>query len=589
MKREEIDNKYKWDLTSIYSSIEEYNKDFEFVKNEIPKLSEYKQCFLETVEKFLEFMNLYENVSRKLSKLCMYSHLAVDVEPDNQEIQTLEANNEALANEYNNEIVFMELEIGKNEKIVKELIKDNRCQKYEAMIKTILRYVPHRLENEAEMVLSMAENAMNSYKTYSSIKLEFDPVVIEGKEYFLNDETQREFLKNSDENVRKQAYENLYKEYKKYSNIFASTLEGKIKEDVFFSKVRKFNSPIEASVFEDEVTPELFFKILQVANNTYHEFYLDYLDVSRKILGKERLKPYDLRLPLVEEPQNKYTLDDAFNLIFEATKNLGSEYREIINKARDEKWIDYLPHLGKRQGAYSSGCYDTNPFILTSFTSDLESVFTLIHELGHSAHTYLSNHYQEYINSDYRIFVAEVASTVNENLLLNLLIDNAKSKEEKAYLLYKKLDEFVGTCYRQPFFAEYENIIHDKVASNEGLSAMQFTDIFAKLSKKYYGDLVEENEYEKYKCFSVPHFYYNYYVYKYTIGNCVASVIARRISNGDKEQIENYLKFLKSGSSKSPVELLTLAGVNPLDDKLYKEAFEEFKNDLELFKNIMLN
>ena len=169
-----------------------------------------------------------------------------------------------------------------------------------------------------------------------------------------------------------------------------------------------------------------------------------------------------------------------------------------------------------------------------------------------------------------------------------MLIDNAKSKEEKAYLLYKKLDEFVGTCYRQPFFAEYENIIHDKVASNEGLSAMQFTDIFAKLSKKYYGDIVEENEYEKYKCFSVPHFYYNYYVYKYTIGNCVASVIARRISNGDKEQIENYLNFLKSGSSKSPVELLTLAGVNPLDDKLYKEAFEEFKNDLELFKNIML-
>ncbi len=567
--------------------MEEYNKDFNIVKNEIPKLEEYKGKFLDSVEIFLEFMEIYEKVSRKLSKLSMYSHLAVDVEPGNEEIQTLEANISGLSNEYSNSIVFMELEIGKNEEKAKKILEDERCKKYTNMINSILRYNPHRLSDETEEVINMAGNAMTAYNTYKSIKLEYEPVIIDGKEYFLNDETLREFLKNPDENVRKQAYEKVYKEYKKFSNIFASTLEGAMKEDVFFSKVRKFNSPLEASVFDDEVKPELFNKILKMANETYHKYFLEYLDIMREVLGKENLYSYDLRLPLVKESNSKYTLDDAFELIFKAVENLGEDYRKIIEKARDERWIDYLPHENKRLGAYSSGCYDTNPYILTSFTQDIESVFTLIHELGHSAHSYLSNNNQEYINSDYRIFVAEVASTVNENLLLNLLIHNAKTKEEKQFLLYKKIDEFQGTCYRQPFFAEYENVLHEKAANNEGLSAKTLTDIYDDLSEKYYGGKVKLHEYSKYSCFGIPHFYYNYYVYKYTIGNCVASVIAKRIYNGDKEQIEKYLNFLKSGSSKSPVELLTLAGVNPLEDNLYKEAFEGFKQDLEEFKKVI--
>lgn len=587
MRREEIDEKFKWDLSKIYPSMEEYNKDFNIVKNEIPKLEEYKGKFLDSVEIFLEFMEIYEKVSRKLSKLSMYSHLAVDVEPGNEEIQTLEANISGLSNEYSNSIVFMELEIGKNEEKAKKILGDERCKKYTNMINSILRYNPHRLSDETEEVINMAGNAMTAYNTYKSIKLEYEPVIIDGTEYFLNDETLREFLKNPDENVRKQAYEKVYKEYKKFSNIFASTLEGAMKEDVFFSKVRKFNSPLEASVFDDEVKPELFNKILKMANETYHKYFLEYLDIMREVLGKENLYSYDLRLPLVKESNSKYTLDDAFELIFKAVENLGEDYRKIIEKARDERWIDYLPHENKRLGAYSSGCYDTNPYILTSFTQDIESVFTLIHELGHSAHSYLSNNNQEYINSDYRIFVAEVASTVNENLLLNLLIDNAKTKEEKQFLLYKKIDEFQGTCYRQPFFAEYENVLHEKAANNEGLSAKTLTDIYDDLSEKYYGGKVKLHEYSKYSCFGIPHFYYNYYVYKYTIGNCVASVIAKRIYNGDKEQIEKYLNFLKSGSSKSPVELLTLAGVNPLEDNLYKEAFEGFKQDLEEFKKVI--
>ena len=586
MKREEIEEKYKWDLSRMYKTEEDFMQDFKEVKDELPNIEKYKGKFLETSDRIIEFMNLLEKVNRKLEKMYTYAHLAVDVEPENGTMQNLSANVLGLLEEVGNKTVFIDLEILKDEEKAKKILEDERCKKYTNTINHVLRTKPHVLSDETENILSMASGVLGaSYKTYTNIRPEFEPVIIDGKEHFLNEETAKEYFKNPDENIRKQTYEKLNIVYKKFANIYASTLEGTIKKDVFYSKARKFESPLAASTFGDEVTEELFYKVLEAANKTYHQYYLEYLDVVKKVMNKENLQMYDLRYPVMKEPDKKYSLDDAFELIFEATKNFGEEYRKILEKARTERWIDYMPHEGKRHGAYSSGCYDSNPYILTSFIGDIESIFTLIHELGHSVHTYFSNHNQDYENSDYRIFVAEVASTVNENLLMELLIKNSTNPEEKKYLLYKKLDEFIGCCYRQPFFANFENILHQKVANNEGLSNQAITDLYEKLSDEYYGEKVQIHELTKYTCYGVPHFYYNYYVYKYTVGMCVASVIAKRIFNGDKEQIENYLKFLKSGSTKSPVELLTMAGVNPLDENLYKEAFENFKKDLEEFKS----
>lgn len=586
MKREEIDDKFKWDLSLMYKSTDEFKEDLEKVKKEIPQIADYKEKFLNTVEDFLEFFELFERINRTLEKLSMYTHLWTDVEPQNDIAQDLRSKVLGVAQMYSNEVTFIDTSVVENEEKVKEIIADERCKNYVNYINSILRYKPHILDDKTEEILTKAQNAMNAYKTYTSIKLDYEPVVIDGKEHFLNDETMREFLRMDDEDIRIQAYEKVYKEYKKFSNIFANTLEGKIKEDVFNAQVRNFNSPVESAVFGDEVTPDLFNMILNVANEKYHEYFLEYLEVSAKALNKE-IYTYDLYVPLAKAPDKKYTLDEAFELIFEATKNYGEEYRKILEKARDEKWIDYLPHEGKRQGAYSSGCYDTVPYILTSFNGDMESVYTLIHELGHSCHSYFSNHNQDYMNSDYRIFVAEVASTVNENLLTNLMLQKAETKEEKAFLLFSKLERFVGTCYRQPFFADFENKLHNMVANNEGLSAKSITDLYNECNEKYYDGKVNLHEYSRYSCFAVPHFYYNYYVYKYTIGNCVASVLAKRIFEGDKEQIEKYLNFLKSGSIKAPVELLKGAGVDPLDEKLYKEAFEGFKKDLDEFKKII--
>ncbi len=587
MKRNEIDEKYKWDLKAIYKDREAFSKDFEEVKNELPKIETYKGKFLESADIFLEFMELLENINRKIEKMYVYTHLAVDVEPENAEMQELNANILGLSDEAGNKTVFIDLEILKNEEKAKKILEDERCKKYTNMINHILRTKPHILSDETEEVLARASGVLeSSYKTYSNIRPEFEPVIIDGKEYFLNEETAKEYLKNPNEEIRKQAYEKLNVVYKKFANVYASTLEATMKKDAFYSKVRKFKTPLEASVFGDEVSEDLFYKVLETANKTYHGFYLEYLDTVKKLLNKEKLEMWDLRYPPIKTPTKKYSLDEAFELIFEATKNFGEDYRQILQKAREEKWIDYMPHEGKRHGAYSSGCYDTYPYILTSYNGDIESIFTLIHELGHSVHSYLSKHNQEYILSDYRIFVAEVASTVNENLLMNLLIEKSTDIEEKKYLLFRKLDEFIGCCYRQPFFANFENILHQKAADNEGLSNQTITDLYEQLTDEYYGGKVKSNEYSKYTCYGVPHFYYNYYVYKYTVGMCVSSVIAKRIFEGDKEQIEKYLKFLRSGSTKNPADLLTDAGVNPLEEKLYKEAFENFKNDLEEFKKV---
>ena len=588
MNRNEIDENLKWDLSLIYKSNEDFYLDFNKVKENISLIPSFKEKFLDNAETFLEFMKLIEDTCRKLEKMYQYTHLAVDVEPENNEIQNLYSQVLSLYDDYSQNTVFIDLTISKNPEKAKEVISSDNTKIYSKYINDILRSSSHLASDEVEDVIAKADSILNSpYETYSVFRPEFKPVNINGKEEFLNQETLSEFLKNPDENIRKQAYENLYGEYKKFGNVFASTLSGTIKRDVFYSKVHKFNSPLEASLFSDNVPKELFYKVIDMALNKYHYLLLDYVSLRKKIMNKDKLEIYDMNVPLAKEPDIKYSLNDAFDLIFEATKCFGEDYQKILEKARNERWIDYYTHTGKRQGAYSSGCYDTNPYILMSYLDDVKSIFTLIHELGHSVHSYYSSHNQPYILYDYKIFVAEVASTVNENLLMYTLLEKAKSKEEKAYLLYRQIFENIGLIYRQPFFANFENILHEKASNNEGLSNHTITSLYGDLTKEYWGSDVNVTELSNYFCYAVPHFYYNYYVYKYTVGQCVSSVIASRIYNGNTEQKEKYLNFLKSGCTKDPIELLKDAGVNPLDDIIYDEAFKNFEKLLNDFKECL--
>ena len=588
MKRENIKEKDTWDLSRIYANHQDFYTDLQKAKECLQKLLQQKDTFLLNINNFIQFHEDYVMLSRYLQKLHCFAHLHCDVEPNNQDYQTMYASILSFFDQVNSSLDFYTvMMIEQNEK-VEDYLKDSRLVDYRHSIQEILRQKDHVLSQEMETLISKTFAISDtSSQVFDALRLNYDDVEVNGKKETLNSATLSEFLKNKDIQVRQQAYHNFFKEYKTFENVFAATLSGVMKKDAFYADVKKFNSPLEASLFDDDVPTSLFFKILEKANQEYRPLFHRYNALKKKVLNLETIHNYDLSVPLVQYQTKKYTIEECFDIILDVVKVFGDEYVNIIQKARDERWIDYYPHEGKRIGAYSSGCYDTNPYILMNFIGDYNSLSTMIHELGHSAHTYLSCHYQSPMTCDYRIFVAEVASTVNETLLINYMLEHASSKEEKAYFLYELLENCVGLIFRQPMYADFEHILHTWAKEGKPMSAQVITDLYYQKNKEYYGPDVEMDELVGHSCFYIPHFYYNYYVYKYTLGMTVALAIVSRILNGDEKQKEAYLNFLKSGGSKSPVDLLKDALVNPLDDQLYNDAFHYFEKILNEFEEII--
>ena len=587
MERKDVDIKDTWDLSTIYSDHDSFYHDLEKTKTLIDELVSYQGKICNSIDSFYNFLTTKDQVERLVNKLYCYAHLNCDVEPNNQEYQTMMAATIGVLEASSVKISFIDNEIIDAQEKVLEYIKDPKLQKYTYKINSLMSFKDHILPKEQEELLAKAESiADTSSQVFNALRLEYDDVLENGEMKTLNNATLNQFLKSKDDNVRKQAYTNFFKEYKKFENVFAQTLSGVMKKDAFYADVRKFNSALEASVFDDDVPSDLFFKVLDSANVKYRHLFHRYNRLKKELLNKETIYNYDLNIPLVSSIKKEYTINQCFEIINECLKPFGQDYLKIINKAKDERWIDYYPTTGKRIGAYSSGSYDTNPFILMNFIGDYNSLSTLIHELGHSVHSYLSNQNQESVNASYRIFVAEVASTVNETLLINHMINNAKDEQEKAYFIYEQLENCVGLIFRQPMFADFEHKLHTMAENNEPLSSKVITDLYAKLNQEYYGDDVIMDELVGWSCYYVPHFYYNYYVYKYTLGMTVALAIVNRILKGDQKQVDNYLNFLKSGGSDAPVELLKKAGVDPLDDQIYEDAFSYFEDLLNQFETI---
>lgn len=587
MERKDVDIKDTWDLSTIYSNHDSFYHDLDKTKTLIDELVSYQGKICNSIDSFYNFLTTKDQVERLVNKLYCYAHLNCDVEPNNQEYQTMMAATIGVLEASSVKISFIDNEIIDAQEKVLEYIKDPKLQKYTYKINSLMSFKDHILPKEQEELLAKAESiADTSSQIFNALRLEYDDVLENGEMKTLNNATLNQFLKSKDDNVRKQAYTNFFKEYKKFENVFAQTLSGVMKKDAFYADVRKFNNALEASVFDDDVPSDLFFKVLDSANVKYRHLFHRYNRLKKELLNKETIYNYDLNIPLVSSIKKEYTIDQCFEIINECLKPFGQDYLKIINKAKDERWIDYYPTTGKRIGAYSSGSYDTNPFILMNFIGDYNSLSTLIHELGHSVHSYLSNQNQESVNASYRIFVAEVASTVNETLLINYMINNAKDEQEKAYFIYEQLENCVGLIFRQPMFADFEHKLHTMAENNEPLSSKVITDLYAKLNQEYYGDDVIMDELVGWSCYYVPHFYYNYYVYKYTLGMTVALAIVNRILKGDQNQVDNYLNFLKSGGSDAPVELLKKAGVDPLDDQIYEDAFNYFEELLNQFETI---
>ncbi|MFR3371454.1 MAG: oligoendopeptidase F, partial [Clostridioides difficile] len=576
-------------IDKMYSSKEEIEKDISKVKNLIQEVKEYKGKLSESKENLYKVLNISENASRIVQNLYVYTHMKQHEDTRINDNQGRATKTEMLSTDLGVATSYIVPEIlAIEENKLSEYLKDEKLSFYAKYIKDILRDKPHTLsEREEEILAATSELSTipeNVYDMLAYADMEFPEIEDEeGNKVKLSHSNYSLFIKSKNSRVRKDAFEGEFSTYEKYKNTFASTLYGGIKSEIFYAKTRKYNSAIEASLFSDDVSLDVYNNLISAIDKSIPNLN-KYVELKKKFLGLNEIHMYDLYVPLTDKFDMDIPYDKAQDIILEALKPLGEEYLKIIKSAFDEGWIDVYDNEGKKGGAYSWGSYDSHPYILMSYKNDLNSLFTLIHELGHSVHSHYSRTSQPFLYSDYKIFVAEVASTLNELLLINYLLENSKSKDETIYLLNYYLEQFRTTVHRQTMFAEFEKIVHQRVESGEPLTADEFTNIYYKLNEKYYGKSAIVDKQIGIEWARIPHFYSNFYVYKYATGFSAASALSQQILSEGSTAVDRYINFLKSGGSEYPLEQLKSAGVDMTKKESIEEAlnvFAELVNKLE--------
>ena len=586
MNRNDADKKYTWDLSSLFVDQNAFDEQLKKSSALLEDLCARKGKICVSMESYITFMNDQELFERGLENLYVYAKMSTDVEPKDMQNQQNLAAAANLLQKAQNDLTFVSLELIHHADQIREYLKDEQCRDFRYPMEELFRTIPHRLSDEMEQFLSeVNEIASVPDETFQSIRLTFDDVDVNGKKEFLNGATYHEFLRNKDVNVRRQAFEHYFKEYGNMENAFANLLIGNAKGQVLNAKTRHFDSALQASLFQDGVDETLYNKILVMANEKYIAYLHEYFALKKQVLGIEDFHEYDISLDMEPSCDMHYTIEECRDILKKALHVLGDDYVSVIDQAFEQRWIDFYPSKDKRTGAYSWGTYDSNPYILTNFTGSYDSLSTLAHELGHSMHSYYSKKNNRPLLADYKIFVAEVASTVNEILLNRYLLQTSEDPAYRRYILSSLMEQFVGTCYRQPMFAQFEKDLHEWIENRKPISSKTITDRCLQLNKEYFGDAVIVDELQKYGFYYVPHFYYNFYVYKYTLGMSVAISFVKEILSGN---VAPYRAFLTKGGSESPVDELKHAGVDPTSDKVYDDSFTFFKEIMEEFKELLL-
>lgn len=588
----EIEDKYKWDLTKIYKDEKEWQKDFDDVKEKILKVLEYKDSFLSNGKKLYEYLKYDEEVSRKLEKIYYYAHLNYDADTLDEKYKVMTNKVSDLFTKYNELSSFVVPEILKlDEEKLNTFYKDEeKLEDYRFSIENIYRFKNHTLDEEKEKMLSnlskCLSNPEETYEALTDSDFEYDYITDEkGNRVKFNESNYSLFIKSKDRSVRKKAFEMLHNKYKKYIRTITSTYKGEVENNVVLAKIRNYDSAISASLYSDNVPVDIYDNLIKVVNDNMNVLY-DYYGLKKKILSLDRLHMYDTYVEIINKIDKKYSFDEAKEIVIDALSVLGDKYVKNLKKAFDEKWIDIYHSKGKRSGAYSSGNFDVNPYVLLNFEGTLNDVSTLAHELGHSMHTYLSCKNNPYQYSSYEIFVAEVASTVNELLLANYMLKNSKNKDEKLAIINHILDLYKATLYRQTMFAEFEKETHKLREKGEVLTSELLSNTYYNLVKKYFGPNVLCDDLIRYEWARIPHFYYNFYVYKYATGISAASYIVDGILNNKEGALENYINFLKTGGSMYPLDELKIAGVNLNSKSVILSAIKTFEKYLKEFKDI---
>ena len=583
MERSTIENKFKWTIDEMYPNEESIEKDIQKVKELIEEVKKYKGILADSEENLFKALNISEETSRILQNLYVYTHMKSHEDTRINKNQGNATKTDMLSTELSMATSYMVPEIiAMDSEKLENYLKTEKLSHYKKYVDDILRLKPHTLnEREEELLAAVADLSgvpENVYDMLSFADLQFPEIEDEnGEKVRVTHSNFSLFLKSKDARVRKDAFEAMYGVYGQYKNTFASTLYGGIKSEIFYAKTRKYESALQGSLFQDNVSVDVYNNLIDAVHENLDTLN-DYIDLKKKFLGLDKINMYDLYVPLTESFDMEIPYEKAQKIILEALKPLGEEYLENVKKAFAEGWIDVYGNEGKQGGAYSWGSYDSKSYILMSYKDDLNSLFTLIHEMGHSMHSFYSKNNQPYLYSGYKIFVAEVASTLNELLLINYLLKNAESKEERVYLLNYYLEQFRTTVYRQTMFAEFEKICHGKVEEGEPLTAEDFNNIYYDLNKKYYGESCEVNEEIALEWARIPHFYSNFYVYKYATGFSAASALSKQILEEGESAVSRYKEFLKSGGSEFPLDQLRKAGIDMEKKESVDEALHVFKD-----------
>ena len=566
--REEIDSKYKWDLSSMFPSDEAFEAGLEELKAYCPKLLAFKGKISTSSQALLEYLQLEDQMNLLLYKIINYAERKSDEDTRVAKYQAYVANATSAYTQVGEATSWFAAELLAipAESVEKFYVEVPALEFYRRKLNKILNQREHTLSAEEEALLARAEELAvqptNIFSMFDDADLTFeDAVDSEGKTHKLTSGSFVPLLMDADRVLRESAFKQLYSRFGEFRNTSAAILTSQVKNLQFFSSSRKYASSLEAALAENEIPVEVYNNLIDAVHQNFPAFY-KYVDLRKRVMGLDELHFWDVYTPLVDDVDMKFTYEEACDLIVKALAPMGEEYVNLVKKGLESRWVDVYETPGKRSGAYSAGGKGMNPVMLLNFQGGLDDVYTLIHEMGHSLHTYFSSHNQEITYSDYSIFVAEVASTCNEALLSHYLLEHETDPARHAYILNHFLEGFRGTIYRQCMFAEFERDISQMNADGVALNAEVLSERYGKLCAEYFGPGIELDEEIKLEWSRIPHFYYNFYVYQYCIGFSAAIALSQRILSECEPAVKDYIGYLSGGCSKTPIELLRGAGVD---------------------------
>ncbi len=586
-------DKYNWKLTDLFENKEAFHEAIKEMKTLLKQIETYKGILCNSADNLYKCYHIYETVLMQYDKIYSYGMFSYHLNMADQEGIKLFKEVESLSSELSTVTSFINPEITfADENVIKQYLEeDERLKPYERDIKDTLEKKKHTLSKEEENLLAnyseIFSGPENIYDILTNAEFKFGTLKNEeGKEVELTDATYTNYLKSSNNKVRKQAFDLMYKKYGEFNNTITEMYLANVKQTVITAKLRKYTSSLEAATIYDDATIKVYEALMRGVNEGLEVNY-EFISLKKKLLEMKEMHMYDLYVNPFQEKKDSISFEEAKQEVKKALAILGEEYSRLLDEAFENNWIDVYEKTNKRGGAYSSGVYGVHPFVLMSFTENKRDVSTIAHELGHSIHSYYSNKHQNIIDANYTIMVAEVASTVNEILLSEYQIKNEKDEKKKAELIYELLEMIRATFYRQSMFAEFEKQVHERIENGEMLSAEDLNTAYYQLNQKYFGnDIVIDKEIQ-YEWSRIPHFYTDFYVYKYATGISAAICIATKILNKEEGFVEKYIHMLSQGCMKKSVDLLKMVDVDLENPQTYELTTQFYKDKIDELKSLI--